>query len=100
MAVELITKDDLNVFKSEVINEIRSILKSKGPNSEQKEWLKSYEVRKILGISPGKLQLMRDGGIIEFTKIGGLMFYRYADIEKLMEENKSKMNSLAFGLKR
>lgn len=100
MAVELITKDDLNVFKSEVINEIRAILKSKGPNSEQKEWLKSYEVRKVLGISPGKLQLMRDEGIIEFTKIGGLMFYRYADIEKLMEGNKAKINPPVFGLKR
>jgi hypothetical protein len=88
MAVELITKEDLNNFKSEVINEIKQILKSKGTNQNQKEWLKSYEVRKMLGISPGKLQNMRINGTIEFTQIGGLMFYKYEDIVKLMEQNK------------
>ncbi|MCC6182614.1 MAG: helix-turn-helix domain-containing protein [Bacteroidia bacterium] len=90
MAVELITKDDLNAFKTEVINEIRQILKPKGSTLAQKEWLKSYEVRKLLGISPGKLQNMRVNGTIAFTQIGGLMFYKYDDIVKLMEENKTK----------
>jgi hypothetical protein len=87
MAVELITKEDLNNFKSEVINEIKQILKGKG-NQNQKEWLKSYEVKKMLGISSGKLQNMRINGTIEFTQIGGLMFYKYDDIVKLMETNK------------
>ena len=90
MAVELITKEDLNTFKVEVLNEIRQILKPKGNNPTQKEWLKSYEVRKLLSISPGKLQNMRVNGTIEFTQIGGLMFYKYDDIVKLMENNKSK----------
>lgn len=90
MAVELITKEDLNTFKIEVLNEIRQILKPRGANLSQKEWLKSYEVRKLLSISPGKLQNMRVNGTIEFTQIGGLMFYKYDDIVKLMESNKSK----------
>ena len=55
-----------------------------------KEWLKSYEVRKLLSISPGKLQQMRVNGTIEFTQIGGLMFYKYDDIIKTMETNKHK----------
>jgi hypothetical protein len=90
MAVELITKDDLNSFKTDVLNEIRQILKLKGANPSQKEWLKSYEVRKLLGISPGKLQNMRVNGTIAFTQIGGLMFYKYDDIVKLMEDHKTK----------
>lgn len=95
MAVELITKDDLNTFKTEVLNEIRQILKPKGANLSQKEWLKSYEVRKLLGISPGKLQNMRVNGTIAFTQIGGLMFYKYDDIVKLMEDNKHKKPFIA-----
>ena len=95
MAVELITKEDLNTFKIEVLNEIRQILKPRGANLTQKEWLKSYEVRKLLSISPGKLQNMRVNGTIEFTQIGGLMFYKYDDIVKLMETNKSKNQFIA-----
>jgi hypothetical protein len=93
--VELITKEDLNSFKNEVLNEIRLILKPRGTNQQQKEWLKSYEVRKLLGISPGKLQNMRVNGTIAFTRIGGLMFYKYDDIVKLMEDNKTKHPSIA-----
>jgi helix-turn-helix protein len=88
MAVELITKEDLQIFKQDVLTEIRLILKSKGANLQQKEWLKSYEVRKLLSISPGTLQNMRINGTIVFTKIGGLMFYKYEDIMKLMDDNK------------
>jgi hypothetical protein len=93
MAVELITKEDLQIFKQDVLTEIRLILKSKGANLQQKEWLKSYEVRKLLSISPGTLQNMRINGTIVFAKIGGLMFYKYEDIMKLMDDNKHN-NSL------
>lgn len=90
MAVELITKEDLQHFKQDLLEEIKQIIKPKGSNLSQKEWLKSYEVRKLLGISPGKLQNMRVNGTIAFTQIGGLMFYKYDDIVKLMEGNKVK----------
>lgn len=90
MAIDILTKEDLNKFKVELFEELRSILKSRGNASNQKEWLKSYEVRKILGISPGTLQNMRVNGTIAFTQIGGLMFYKYEDIIRLMEENKFK----------
>lgn len=90
MAVELITKEDLNNFKTDLLTEIRQLMKPRGASLAQKEWLKSYEVRKLLSISPGKLQNMRVNGTIEFTQIGGLMFYKYDDIVKLMEDHKTK----------
>lgn len=85
MAVDILTKDDLNSFKSELFEELKTLLKGKTPN--HKEWLKSYEVRKMLGISPGTLQQMRINGSIAFSQVGGLMFYKYDDIVKLMEKN-------------
>jgi hypothetical protein len=95
MAVELITKEDLNVFKTDVLNEIRQLIKPRNNNPQQKEWLKSYEVRKLLSISPGKLQNMRINGTILYTRIGGLMFYKYDDIVKLMEDNKNQKPLIA-----
>lgn len=56
MNVELITRDDLEKFKKELFEEIRK--HSPHPRKhghEPRAWLKSYEVRKLLGISAGTL---------------------------------------------
>lgn len=45
---------------------------------------KSYEVRKLLNISAGTLQNLRINGTLAYTKIGGLMYYKYSDIEKVL----------------
>lgn len=52
-----------------------------------KRWLKSNEVRKLLDISAGKLQYLRDQKIIPFTKLGGITYYDYQEIIKLMESD-------------
>lgn len=86
MNVELITRDDLEKFKKELFEEIRK--HSPHPRKhghEPRAWLKSFEVRKLLGISAGTLQNLRVNGALPFKKIGGLMYYKYEDIQKLME---------------
>ncbi len=86
MKVEFITKEDLEIFKQEIITEIRRYSPfNRKKDQEIKQWIKSYEVRKLLGISPGTLQNMRLKGTIPFKRIGRLMFYRYEDILKMME---------------
>jgi len=47
MASEIITLDDLQVFKQELINDIQRIIKETS-GQPTKKWLKSYEVRKSL----------------------------------------------------
>jgi len=56
-ALELITKEDLKTFRTDLLNDIKILLKP--TMGESKKWLKSYEVRKVLGISPGTLQTLR-----------------------------------------
>ena len=90
MNIEILTKDDLNAFKKELLSEIEKLLKSKTGTTQNKEWLKSYEVRKLLGISPGTLQQLRVNGTLEFTRLGGLIYFKYEDIIKLMENYKHK----------
>ena len=81
--IEIITKEDLQQLKNELIQEIRLILKSS--RSESKEWLRSTDVRKILKISPGTLQNLRINGTLRFTRIGSIMFYKYEDITRLLD---------------
>ncbi len=85
MNVELITREDLKHFKNEMLTEIKHLFKPS--QGQSKQWLKSYEVRKLLNISPGTLQNLRVNGTLRYTKIGGLLYYKLEDIEKLLEDN-------------
>ena len=88
MPSEIITTDDLREFKIELLTEFRKMLKEHH-GQPSKKWLKSYEVKKMLGISPGTLQNMRINGTIPFTKMGGILFYDSEDIRKILEDNKN-----------
>jgi hypothetical protein len=81
--VELITKADLEQFKKELFEE----LKNGGHRSLSglPKWLKSYQVRNLLKISPGTLQTLRVNGTIPFTKIGGILYYNQEDIVRILE---------------
>jgi hypothetical protein len=84
MSAEIITKEDLNSFRLELLQEIKDLLSNNAP--KQKEWLKSPEVRKLLKISPGTLQNLRINGTIRYTRLGSIIYYREDDIQKLLEE--------------
>ena len=86
MAVQIITIEDLNEFRSLLLNDLKEIIQSKP--QQTKQWLKSNEVRKLLNISPGTLQNLRINGTLSYTKIGGIMYYNHADIDKLLNGNK------------
>ena len=93
MAVQIITIEDLNEFRSLLLNDLKEFIQ---PQSQQiKQWLKSNEVRKLLNISPGTLQNLRINGTLTYTKIGGIMYYSYSDIEKVLNGNKSMPNKFA-----
>lgn len=86
MAIEVITREDLNEFRSLLLNDLKEIMHSKP--QQAKQWLKSKEVRKLLNISPGTLQNLRINGTLTYTKVGGIMYYDNTDIEKLLNGNK------------
>ena len=85
--MQILTKEDLEIFKLELFKELHNIFKDKKP-IEKKEWIKSKEVREILNISPGTLQHLRVTNQIAFSRVGGLIFYKREDVVKLMESNR------------
>ncbi len=87
MAASIITPEDLENFKQELIKEIQQMLSAKA-GTPQRKWLKSNEVRRMLLVSPGTLQNLRINGMLPFTKIGSVIFYDYDDIRKMLESNK------------
>jgi hypothetical protein len=87
MSATIITTEDLHEFKVELLDDFKRLLKEHGGHPAKK-WLKSPEVRKLLDISPGTLQNLRINGTLPYTKMGGVMYYDYEDIQKVMLENK------------
>ena len=53
-----------------------------------KRWLKSHEVKKMLQISYSTLQMLRNTGKMPYTRIGGLIYYDAAEIERILETEK------------
>lgn len=92
MAANIITTEDLENFKVELLEELKEILgkyeSKSSPVQEEKAWIKSHQVQRMLGISPGTLQTLRINGIIPFSKVGGVLFYSKSDILRLLENNR------------
>jgi len=86
MGVNILTKEDLQQFKGELLAELVKLFTNQVP--VKKKWLKSYEVRELLGISRGTLQNLKDNGTLHPTLIGGLLFYDYDEIFKIMKGGK------------
>ena len=83
MTNELLTREDLQHFRTQLLNELKEVLQQSSQTTKQ--LLKSSEVGKMLGISHGALQNLRINRSLPYTKLGGIMFYKYKDIEKILE---------------
>jgi hypothetical protein len=90
-ANQLLTVQDLYQFKKQLLEELLIVLKNNISNPAKK-WLKAHEVRRLLKISPGTLQTLKRNGTIPYTQIGGVHFFDYEDIQRMLETGKS--NSL------
>ena len=93
MTYEIITQEDLQKFRLQLLEDLSRMLSGVVQPQSNKEWLRSSEVRKMLGISHGTLQNLRIKNILQHRKVGGLMYYKYQDILKLLEgDETSKRN--------
>jgi len=84
---QLVTQADLQVFKEDLLLSIKTLIQN---NNSQlaKKWLKSYEVKKLLNISPGTLQTLRSNGSLPYTRIGGIIYYDAEDINRMLTDRK------------
>jgi len=83
MAIEIVTKEDLELFRIRLMEDFKKLLGS--DKVDKNEWLRGGEVRKILKISPGTLQHFRITGLIHPSKVGGIFYYRLDEINGMLE---------------
>ncbi|WP_121356777.1 helix-turn-helix domain-containing protein [Flavisolibacter nicotianae] len=87
MGVDIVTREDLQVFRTQLLEDIKSLLQqSKDTSSGGVEGYKTANVRKILGCSVNKLVSLRIAKKIRTKKIGGTVYYNKEDVKRLVEE--------------
>ncbi|QEM07249.1 helix-turn-helix domain-containing protein [Mucilaginibacter rubeus] len=80
MGLEVLTTEDLEKFRLQLISEIKELLLAK----PAKKWLKTAEVMEMLDISEVTLQTLRNRGKIPFRKLGGVCYYNAEEIDELL----------------
>jgi hypothetical protein len=85
MQIDLITRADLEQFRTQLLADLRELL-SGVPKANHKPWLKATEVRELLGISAGSLQNLRISGKLKAFKVGGIHYFQFDDIVKMMNK--------------
>ena len=73
--------DEIKSTLKKVLNVISALSKS-SPLTEQ--WLDNQDISNLLHVSKRTLQNYRDNGIIPFSQIGGKIYYKASDVEKLL----------------
>ena len=90
---QIVTVEELEIMKSEILKSIRRIGKENNNHSPVRKWRKSSEVHAQLEFSLGKLQALRESGMLAFTKIGSKNYYDPEELKKLFSENRIKQKN-------
>ena len=86
--MEIITTEDLQQFKVELFDELRTMFDQHLKPVENMKWLKTPDVLRMLKISPSTLQTLRINGTLPYTRIGCTLYYDNQDILKILAGNK------------
>jgi hypothetical protein len=87
MAAEIVTKEDLEDFRIQLLTDIKNIIQVHPTQSAGKlEGYKTSDVRSMLGCSFNKLVSLRITRKLRTKKIGGTLYYNKDDIKKLLED--------------
>jgi hypothetical protein len=81
---EIVTKQDLSEFKTELIEEMKALFQTSKP---AEKLLKSKDVKKILSCVDSTLQYYRQSGKLPHLKIGGTYYYPQDGIERILNSS-------------
>lgn len=87
-SIIVISKEEFDQFKKELIDEIKQTMQPSIKNSTK--WLKSSDVREMLNISDSTLQTYRINGTIPAYKLDTTWFYKFDEIVEALEKGRNR----------
>lgn len=85
-----ITKRDLQLFKAEILAEIKTLFQNYVP-PPYRRWLRSKEVCKLLNISAQTLHQFKRSGTLRYIRIGRIIYYDQDYVHQLFLNNFNQM---------
>lgn len=82
MELQVLTTEDLEKFRKQLITDIEKLINAKYP----KRWLKTNEVMELLGLSEVTLQTLRNRGQIPFRKLGGTVYFNAEELDEYIQK--------------
>lgn len=86
MELPLVTKDDLEKAKEEIISKVKESLNEAFLRSREEEYLTTEEVCRILNVCPKQFKKYRDDRRISFTQFGRKIYVKRSDLNTFMDE--------------
>lgn len=94
MPAEILTTDDLQKFKQEMITEIKQLISDLvALKPTEKKFLKNLELQERLDMSSASLQNLRNARILPYSKLGGTIYYDWDDVIQLMNKFKKPIKA-------
>lgn len=70
------------------LDDIKQLLKKVQYNNDV--FLDNQEFLQVMNISKRTAQIWRDSGVIGYSQIGSKIYYRFSDIQELLNKNHNK----------
>lgn len=68
----------------DLVTELRNIIN----DCKAKEWLRTRDLAEYLNISLSQVHVLKDEGVLPYTKLAGTIYFEKADIDKALDANK------------
>ncbi|MBW8244270.1 DNA-binding protein [Muricauda oceani] len=89
MGANIITQEDLQEFKVELLKEIEGLL-IQYLGERPKKWLRTHEVTEMFQISAGTLQNLRSNGTLAYSKLGNILYYDAEHIQRVLGQGQTQ----------
>jgi len=87
MTAQKIILNQLKYLREEFLDELLDVLEHRR-TTPRRRWLKSHEVRRMLGVSPNTLHKLRIKKMLPYSRIEGIIFYDFYDVVYLLEQSR------------
>ena len=87
MTAQRIILNQLKYLREEFLDDLLDVLEQRR-TTPRRRWLKSHEVRRLLGISPNTLHRLRIKKLLPYSRVEGILFYDFYDVMYLLEQSR------------
>jgi len=89
----MINELDFNVKKfnetlSAILGKVEAIENKLGNERNEDKWLSTGEAAAELNVSERTIMNYKSAGIIPYSKVGGRLYYKRSDLEKVLENGR------------